>query len=86
MTPQPPAPPVVDLTGLPESVVQQILRLVAGARQEVGTESPLPLPHDEWLVEYAAAKQAAMRRADRYPVGHVLDDSRDTIYGDRDRL
>lgn len=85
----PPQPRTVDLTGLPESVVEWVMRIVSGARLQPGTgEAMAPallLPREQWLAEYAAWKQSAAGRADRYPADHVLDDSRDTIYGDRDR-
>lgn len=57
----------------------------AGTGPPDGTTS-LSLPPDRWRAELAAWKQDAERRADRYPPGHVVDDSRDTIHGDRDRV
>jgi hypothetical protein len=79
----------IDLTGLPESVVQEVLQLVAAAMpksQEPAPDQSLPLPLADWWAEYAAAKRAAAERSTRYPADHVLDDSRDTIYGDRERV
>lgn len=40
----------------------------------------VPLSNEEWLAEMEAWKRDALSRADRYPPGFVLDDSRETMY------
>jgi hypothetical protein len=47
-------------------------------------EPPLPLAGDAWHAELDARKRDAESRAGRYPRGFVLDDSRETIYGERE--
>jgi len=54
---------------------------------ETGTstlEPLLPLTGDAWRAELEAWKRDAKSRADRYPPGFVLDDSRETIYRERE--
>ena len=54
---------------------------------ETGTsppEPPLPLTGDAWHAELNAWKRDAENRAGRYPPGFVLDDSRETIYRERE--
>ena len=54
---------------------------------ETGTstpELPLPLTGDAWHAELNAWKRDAESRAGRYPPGFVLDDSRETIYRERE--
>ena len=54
---------------------------------EAGTpvpEPPSPLTGDAWQAEIEAWKQDAESRAGRYPPGFVLDDSRETIYRERE--
>jgi len=54
---------------------------------ETGTsppEPPLPLTGDAWHAELDAWKRDAESRAGRYPPGFVLDDSRETIYRERE--
>ena len=50
---------------------------------EFGTPA-LPLTGDAWRAELEAWKRDAESRADRYPPGFVLDDSRETIYRERE--
>jgi hypothetical protein len=45
---------------------------------------PSPLTGDAWQAELEAWKRDAERRAGRYPEGFVLDDSRETIYRERE--
>jgi hypothetical protein len=47
-------------------------------------EPPLPLTGDEWRAELSAWKREAERRADRYPPGYILDDSRESMYRERE--
>jgi hypothetical protein len=54
---------------------------------EAGTSSPkslLPLTGDAWRTELEAWKRDAEIRAERYPPGFVLNDSRESIYGERE--
>lgn len=52
-------------------------------QSDAPTEATMPLSGDAWRAEWNAMVQAAERRADRYPPGHTLDDSRESIYGER---
>ena len=47
-------------------------------------EPSLPLTGDAWFAELEAWKQDAESRAVRYPPGFVLDDSRETLYRERE--
>ncbi len=47
-------------------------------------EPPIPLIGDAWQAELEAWKRDAESRAGRYPPGFVLDDSRETIYRERE--
>ena len=47
-------------------------------------EPPFPLIGDAWQTELKARKRDAESRAGRYPPGFVLDDSRETIYRERE--
>jgi predicted transcriptional regulator len=40
-------------------------------------------PYDLWLAEFSAWMQAVTDRGKVYPPGFVVDDSRESIYGDR---
>jgi len=54
---------------------------------ETGTFAPetlLPLTGDAWQAEPEAWKRDAESRAERYPPGFVLDDSRETLYRERE--
>ena len=48
------------------------------------TGPPPPLAGDAWWAELEAWKRDAESRADRYPPGFILDDSRETIYRERE--
>jgi antitoxin component of RelBE/YafQ-DinJ toxin-antitoxin module len=47
-------------------------------------EPSQPLTGDAWLAELDAWKRDAASRTGQYPPGFVLDDSRETIYRERD--
>jgi hypothetical protein len=67
--------------------VDDLVRLVLDQLAATGTsapELPLPLAGDLWHAELDAWKRDAESRAGRYPRGFVLDDSRETIYGERE--
>jgi hypothetical protein len=68
--------------------VEELVRpaLEGLARNGVGTPKvpQPPLTGEAWKRELEAWKRDAESRADRYPPGHVLDDSRETIYGERE--
>jgi hypothetical protein len=59
--------------------------LVAPVLDQVASQDTSPLTGEDWQREREAWKRDAESRADRYPPGHVLDDSRETIYGERER-
>ena len=46
-------------------------------------ESPPPLTGEAWQAVWDAMRRDAEKRADRYPPGFVLDDSREAIYAER---
>lgn len=48
------------------------------------SEPPLPLTGDAWFAELDAWKRDAESRSGRYSPEFVLDDSRETIYRDRE--
>jgi antitoxin component of RelBE/YafQ-DinJ toxin-antitoxin module len=47
------------------------------------SEPPSPLTGDAWVAAMDEAEREARSRAGRYPAGFVVDDSRETIYGER---
>jgi hypothetical protein len=61
-----------------DELVQPTLDQLAGGGAE------LPLTGDAWLAELTAWKRDAESRADRYPSGFTIDDSRETIYRERE--
>jgi hypothetical protein len=66
-----------------DSFVQPLLERLA----ELGSsapEPPAPLTGDAWRAELEAWKRDAESRSDRYPPGFVLDDSRETLYRERE--
>jgi hypothetical protein len=67
--------------------VDELVRPALDRLAEAGTPSPeslLPLTGDAWRAELEAWKRDAESRAERYPLGFVLDDSRETIYRERE--
>jgi hypothetical protein len=48
------------------------------------SDSELPLTDDAWRTELDAWKPVAESRSDRCPPSFVLDDSRETIYRERE--
>lgn len=62
-------------------------RGVAGAAADADSTreaASTPLTGEAWRVELDAWKADAEGRADRYPPGFVLDDSRESIYRERE--
>jgi hypothetical protein len=97
MTPDtltPPLPRTFDLTGLPEHVVRQVAQIVEQARREQAETPPpavppnplhtLPMPADQWLAGFEAWAKELQDLAHLWPPGHVVDDSREAIYGERE--
>ncbi len=66
-----------------DDLVQPALDRLAASDTAV-PEPPLPLTGDAWYAEYEAMKRDAESRADRYPPGFVVNDSRETIYRERE--
>jgi hypothetical protein len=67
--------------------VDELVRPVLDRLAETGTlpaEQPVPLTGDIWRDELEAWKRDAKSRAGRYPPGFALDDSRETIYRERE--
>jgi hypothetical protein len=55
------------------------------AEDDASSPNPaLPLEGDAWLDELEAWKRAVAIRAHRYPPGFVVDDSRETMYRERE--
>ncbi len=52
--------------------------------EDSAPETSLPLTGDAWLAELDAWKRDAESRGNRYPRGYILDDSRQSIYGERE--
>jgi hypothetical protein len=73
---------VIDLTGLPEKAIEAVRAIVEALRQQTGPHQPSTLPQ-EWKRRFDSYMQEVAARADRYPEGFVLDDSRETIYEGR---
>ena len=66
-----------------DDLVQPALARLA----ELGSSAPeplLPLTGAAWQAELEAWKRDAQSRADRYPPGFILDDSRETLYRERE--
>ncbi len=66
-----------------DELVMPALAQLAGA-EAPEPEPLLPLTGDAWHAELDAWKRDAESRADRYPAGFVLDDSREAIYRERE--
>ena len=67
--------------------VDDLVRPALDRLAESGTsasEPPWPLTGGAWDAELDAWKRDAEDRAGRYPRGFVLDDSRETIYRERE--
>jgi hypothetical protein len=68
-----------------DELVRPALDRLAEAGNGTATpETPLPLTGDAWHAELKAWKRDAESLADRYPPGFALDDSRETIYRERE--
>ena len=75
-------PETLDLTGLPDAVIQDMRRLVATLREKFGQDNsaarPLgDLPPEEWIARFRAWAESHPKRE------IVIDDSREAIYGGR---
>ena len=75
-------PEIIDVTGLPEPVIQDMRRLVTTLREKFGQESAAArpageLPPDEWIARFRAWAESHPKRE------VIIDDSRETIYGGR---
>jgi hypothetical protein len=67
--------------------VDDLVRSALDQLSETDNGAPdpaLPLTGDAWQAEFDAWKRDAERRRDRYPRGFVLDDSRESIYRERE--
>jgi hypothetical protein len=67
--------------------VDELVKTALDRLAEAGTSSPeslLPLTGDAWRLELEAWKRDAESRAERYPRGFVLDDSREAIDHERE--
>jgi hypothetical protein len=59
-------------------------RTAVRASETRSVEEPQPLTGDAWRAELEAWKRDAESRVGRYPPGFVLDDSRETVYRERE--
>jgi hypothetical protein len=66
-----------------EELIQPVLERLAESGTSV-LQPTVPLIGDAWHAELEAWKRDAESRADRYPPGFVPDDSRETIYRERE--
>ncbi|MHB1557673.1 MAG: hypothetical protein ACYC61_09355 [Isosphaeraceae bacterium] len=66
-----------------EELIQPALDRLAGPAEPTPSPTP-PLTGDAWDAELEAWKQDARDRTGRYPRGFVLDDSRETLYRERE--
>lgn len=67
--------------------VDELVKPALDRLAEAGTSSPeppRPLTGDAWRAELEAWKRDAEGRAGRYPPGFVVDDSRETLYRERE--
>ena len=67
--------------------VDDLVRPALDRLADAGTLPPepsLPLSGEPWKAELEAWKRDAEGRAGRYPAGFVLDDSRESIYRERE--
>lgn len=68
----------VDLTGLPEQTVQQVLKIVREAREKQAESPPVRSPNQDdperWSAEWRAWTASRPRRE------LTMDDSRESIY------
>lgn len=69
----------VSVEGLVQPLLDQLAETDVSA-----PEFPRPLTGSEWRAELEAWKRDAESRAGRCPPGFVLDDSRETIYRERE--
>ena len=67
-----------------ELVAPALDRLAETGTVDVTPEPPLPLTGDAWYAAFEAWRREAEKLADRYPPGFVLDDSRETMYRERE--
>ena len=71
----------VDLTGLSEEAIRVIEHLVSQLRDQQQAATP-SVSYEEWQKRFDAWMKETQARAGRYPPAFVVDDSRETIYGD----
>ena len=64
-----------------EELVTPVLDQLAA--NGLACQPPAPLPSDDWQAQFDAWMRAVHTRADRYPPGFELDDSRESIYEGR---
>ncbi len=67
--------------------VDDLVRPALDRLADTGTSTPessLPLMGEAWHAELKAWKRDAENRSGQYPPGFVLDDSRETIYRERE--
>jgi hypothetical protein len=81
MTPAQAQAKVIDLTDLPDHDVAVVCTLVETLRQQAAMQPPAS--YEEWRQRFDGYLHEVATRADRYPAGFVLDDSRETIYEGR---
>jgi hypothetical protein len=66
-----------------EYIAELVRRDLEAQQQKLG-QQPKESP-EEWQRSFAAWMQEVQGRASRYPPGFVLDDSRESIYAEREK-
>lgn len=76
----------IEVTGLPEEAIRALEALVAALRSQGNprlahaSTAPKEASYADWKKKFDAWMAQVQARAQRYPPGFVMDDSRESIY------
>jgi hypothetical protein len=70
---------VIDVTGLPDEAIEAVQAIIEVLRRQA-VALPPRASASEWSTQFDAWMGAVALRANRYPAGFIVDDSRETIY------
>jgi hypothetical protein len=73
----------IDVTGLSDNAVETIEAIV-GVLQQNPASAPAQSSGEAWTARFEDWMREVAQRANRYPEGFTLDDSRESIYSGRD--